>query len=230
MKDEDMSAPEKAFGQGSLPLSRYALEVFRPEDATLAAVRTRALEGGLQPIAVHPMDGRHLELLARACGAKRIVEIGTLGGYSASFLARALPEGGKLWTCEIDPRAADIARESFRSAGVSEKIEVLVGPALESLPRIEAQGPFDVVFIDADKVSYPHYLAWARAHLRAGGLVIADNTFAWGFVVRTDYDNPKIKADAQALDAFNRALASDPGFCATIFPTGEGLTVGIRLS
>ena len=127
------------------------------------------------------MDGLHLELLARAAGARRAVEIGTLGGYSGVCLLRGMPDG-RLDTFELEPRNAAVARESFEKAGVAGRARIHVGPAVDKLREIEADGPFDLVFIDADKTGYPAYLTWAEEHLRVGGIVLLDNAFGWGGV------------------------------------------------
>src|SRR6185436_18698355 len=146
-------------------LTRYLTRVFKPEDSLLKEARERSLKAGLPEIQVGPMDALHLEVLARACGATRAVEIGALGGYSGIALARALGKGGRLHTFELDPKHAEVARESFRKAGVLDRVQIHVGPALERLPDCEKDAPFDLVFIDADKESYPAYLAWAADHL-----------------------------------------------------------------
>src|SRR5262249_52086334 len=155
----------------------YVEELLEPEDAILREIRDRSAQEGLPRIAVGPFDGRHLEVLARMAGARRIVEIGTLGGYSGVCLARALPPGGKLDTFEYEPKHARVAEESFRRAGVADRVRIHVGPAIDRLPEIEPEGPFDLVFIDADKGGYPAYLAWATRNLRVGGTVVADNVF-----------------------------------------------------
>jgi caffeoyl-CoA O-methyltransferase len=150
------------------------------------------------------------------------VEIGTLGGYSGVCLLRGMPDG-HLHTFELSESHAAVARESFQRAGVATRATVHVGPALANLPRIEAEGPFDLVFIDADKVSYPAYRDWAAKHLRVGGLLLADNTFAWGGVETSTEEGPA------ALRRFNKAQAEDARFRSTIIPTAEGLTGGVKV-
>lgn len=210
-------------------ISDYVQRVFQPEDSFLADVRKRAEAAGLPPIHVGRMDGLHLEVLVRAFGARKTVEIGTLAGYSGVCLARAMGPAGKLYTFEYEPKHAEVARETFRKASVANQIELFVGPAIENLPKIEAQGPFDLVFIDADKVSYPRYLKWAADHLRVGGVVLGDNTFAWGTIADDRFDDPETEASARALQAFNRDAAQGGRFRSTILPTGEGLTVAVKI-
>jgi caffeoyl-CoA O-methyltransferase len=217
----------KAYGQSDERLAEYAERTFQPQDAILVEVLRRAKESGLPEIHVGPMDGLHLEVLTRAAGAVRAVEIGTLGGYSGICIARGLAPGGKLFTLEVDNEHADVAREAFELAGVADRVEVIVGPALDNLPQLADEGPFDLVFIDADKENYPGYLNWAAEHLRLGGLAIGDNTFAWGGI--PDAETRKNSHSAGALHIFNEHMATGGRFRATILPTGEGLTVGVKI-
>jgi predicted O-methyltransferase YrrM len=147
------------------------------EDEALRGAVAAAEQAGLPSIQVSPPQGKLLQLLVRLVGAKRVLEFGTLGGYSAILMARALPEEGRLITLEARPEYAEVARKSIDAAGVGEKVEIRVGPALEALPGLEEEdaGPFDLVFIDADKVNTPNYFAWALERTRPGGLIIADN-------------------------------------------------------
>ena len=220
----------KQFGQSNEALAQYALDTFRPEDAILEAVRKRSVSRNLPRISVPPMDGLHLEILTRMARAQHAVEVGTLGGYSAICIARGLLPQGKLFTCELSPHNAAVALENLVFAGVSDRVEIIVGPALESLRALECQGPFDLVFIDADKPSYPDYLNWALQNLKVGGVVIGDNTFAWGFVATDELLSPADAASADGIKLFNQTLANDRRFRCTILPTGEGLTVGIKIS
>ena len=211
------------FGGREEKLVRYLGRVFRPEDAVLRETRERSLRAGLPEIQVGGMDALHLEVLTRAVAARRAVEIGTLGGYSGTAIARGLAKGGRLHTFELEPLHAEVARESFKKAGVLDRVDIHVGPALERLPDIESEAPFDLVFIDADKVRYPKYLAWAADHLRVGGVVLGDNTFAFGEIVDGKSEG------AVALREFNRELAQGGRFRATLLPTGEGLTLGVKV-
>jgi caffeoyl-CoA O-methyltransferase len=222
------SPPVKGFGQGDPALGRWAEETFAPEDAVLRDIRERSAREGLPAIAVGPMDGLHLEVLARAAGVRRAVEIGTLGGYSGVCLLRGMGPEGVLHTLELDPRHAEVARESFRRAGVADRARVHVGRALDGLRSLEGEGPFDLVFVDADKGGYPGYLEWAEEHLRVGGLLLADNAFAFGHV----HDPGYAGADAGAvapLRRFAARLAGGGRFRATMLPTEEGLALGVKV-
>ena len=211
------------FGGREKSLVQYLNRVFQPEDDVLKEIRERSLREGLPEIQVGGMDSLHLEVLTRAAGVRKAVEIGSLGGYSGTAIARGLAKGGRLHTFELDPHHAEVARESFRKAGVLDRVELHVGPALENLPGIAGEGPFDLVFIDADKKRYPEYLAWAAEHLRVGGLVLGDNAFAFGEIADGRSEG------AEALRRFNQELAQGGRFRATLLPTGEGLSLGVKI-
>jgi caffeoyl-CoA O-methyltransferase len=220
------SVAEKGFGQADPGLRAYVDRVFGPEDDALLDIRRRAETAGLPAIQVSRFDGRHLELLARAANIRRAVEIGTLGGYSGLNLLRGMAEEGRLHTFEIEPRHAAVAAETFALNGVSARVVLHLGRALELLPAIEREGPFDLVFIDADKESYPDYLAWAEQHLRVGGLLLGDNAFAFGRL-----KDPATEDDdsTAALRRFNERLASGGHFRATMLPTEDGLAFGVKV-
>lgn len=220
---------EKGFGQSDPELVQYAVDTFHPEDAVLKKVRQTAEAAKLPPIQVGAFDALHLEVLARMAGAKKAVEIGTLFGYSGIALARALGRGGQLFTFEYEPRHADVARQAFASADLDADVSIHVGAALENLGKITAEGPFDLVFIDADKENYPNYLAWAERNLRVGGVVIADNTFAFGDIHRGSNFVSANAEEVRALREFNKAVASSSRWRATILPTSEGLTVAVKV-
>jgi caffeoyl-CoA O-methyltransferase len=223
------SPPEKPFGTSDPDLSRWAERTFAPEDRILAEIRERSVAAGLPAIAVGKMDGLHLEVLTRLCGARKAVEIGTLGGYSGVCILRGMADSNSvLHTFEISEKHAEVARESFRKAGVAAHARVHVGPALQLLPQIEGEGPFDLCFIDADKTGYPAYLAWAEKNLRIGGVVIGDNAFGFGGVVRDDVPGTDREA-VLAIRKFNEELARSGRFRATMIPTSEGLAVGVRI-
>jgi caffeoyl-CoA O-methyltransferase len=222
------SPPEKGFGQGDPALARWAEETFRPEDTVLAEIRERSAQEGLPTIAVGRMDGLHLEVLARAAGVRKAVEIGTLGGYSGVCLLRGMGPDGVLHTFELEPARAEVARRSFELAGVARQAQIHVGRAIERLRDVEGEGPFDLAFIDADKQGYPDYLAWAEEHLRVGGLVLGDNAFAFGHVHEPSYQGDDAGAVAP-LRAFAERLATGGRFRATMIPTGEGLALGVKV-
>ena len=222
------SPPVKAFGQASEALAAWAESVYAPEDAVLREIRERSAAAGLPPIEVGRFDGLHLEVLARACGARAAVEIGTLGGYSGVCLLRGMGEGGLLHTIEREPRHAEVARRSFERAGVAARVRLHVGVAAEALRALEREGPFDLVFVDADKLGYPDYLAWAEANLRVGGLLLADNTFGFGHVHEERPAGEAAEAMA-ALRRFSERLARGGRFRATMLPTAEGLSLGVKV-
>jgi caffeoyl-CoA O-methyltransferase len=221
----------RQLGQNDPSCYEYAIRTFAPEDKVLSGIAQKTKAAGMPEIQVGPLDGLLLEILVKATGAKKIVEIGTLAGYSAVCLARGLPADGKLWTFEFNEKHALLAQENFQIAGVSSKVKLLLGPALERLPSIENEGPFDLVFIDADKNNYPNYLKWAIKNVRIGGSILADNTFAWGQVGK---ENPDIdehrKPMIKSLNAYNEAAADHPQLRTTIIPNYEGLTFSVRIS
>lgn len=200
----------------------YIGELFVEEDDVLKEIRAEAERQGLPLIGVRPYDGYLLGWLARLVNAKRIVEIGTLGGYSGTWIALNMPKGGHLYTFEREPKHAEVAQANFERAGVNDKVTVIQGVALEMLTTIEDKGPFDMVFIDADKVTYPEYLAWAIENLREGGLVAGHNAFRRGGAIQ-----PKEEGDAE-LQVFNHMLAKEPRLDGMIIPLGDGMAVGIK--
>jgi len=217
----------KRFGNADARLEEYTYRVFAPEDPFLEDVRARTAATRLPDIQVAPLDGLHLEVLVRLAGARKAVEIGTLAGYSGTAILRGLAPDGVLHTFELDPRHADVARETFRRAGFADRARIHVGPALERLADIEGEGPFDFVFIDADKWSYGDYAAWAAEHLRVGGAVAMDNAFLFGEIV----DEPRGER-APSIRGMRRAheiLARSGRFRATMLPTGEGLALGVKI-
>jgi caffeoyl-CoA O-methyltransferase len=197
----------------------YLSRVHAAHDEALEAAFCAPDREGIPAIQVAPLEGRLLGLLVRLAGARKVVEIGTLAGYSAIHMARALPRDGRLYTIENEPAHADIARQSFERAGVADRIELLVGDALAILPGLEDRGPFDAVFVDADKKSYDRYGAWAAANLRPGGLLIADNAFLFGSLLATS-------ESGEAMRRFHEEAAR--AFDTTCIPTPDGVLVGIR--
>jgi caffeoyl-CoA O-methyltransferase len=218
----------KQFGNDDQRLAAYVAHTYAPEDDVLADIRTRSVAAGLPDIQVAALDARHLEVLARLGGARRAVEIGTLGGYSGVALLRGMGAAGTLDTIEIDPRHAELARETFRRAGfVRDRARIHVGRAADVLPRLAAPGAYDLVFIDADKESYPLYLEWATDNLRSGGMVLLDNAFLFGRL--PDEIAGEHAAEIAAMKAVHEALASSGNWRATVLPTGEGLALGVKL-
>ncbi|MEN9809053.1 MAG: hypothetical protein RLZZ488_620 [Pseudomonadota bacterium] len=225
-----MSPPVKSYACTNPLLGEYVYNCFQPEDENLAEVRRRAAQLKLPNIHVGAMDGLHLEVILRATGARKVVEIGALAGYSGLCIARALPADGHLYTFEYYEKNAAVCIETFAKNNVSDKVTVIQGPALSNLALVEQHGPFDAMFIDADKSNYPEYLDWAEKNLRIGGTLIADNTFAWGLILQSEFDTEAQRNDANAVLLFNKRVAESPRWRATLLPTGEGLTLAVRVS
>ena len=201
-------------------VDQYIEELFVPADDALDLALAESAAAGLPQIAVSPIYGKLLTLLARSMDAHTILEIGTLGGYSTICLARALPEGGRLVTLEFNSLHAQVAQANIARAGLAGQVEVIVGRAVDSLAALSAErrGPFDMIFIDADKPSYPDYLTWSLQLSRPGTLIIADNVVRAGKVIDPDSDDPNV----QGVRRFNELLAADPLVDATILQTVGG--------
>jgi predicted O-methyltransferase YrrM len=195
----------------------YVSELLLPPDPVLDAALEASNAAGLPPINVSPTQGRMLHILARIQGAQRILEIGTLGGYSAIWLARALPAGGQLVTLEAEPKHAEVARKNITHAGLIGPIELLLGPAIDSLRQMVAArvSPFDFIFIDADKPSYSDYLIWSLKLSRPGTMIVADNVVRAGKVADASSDDPNV----QGIRRFNEALAAEKRLTATTIQT-----------
>jgi predicted O-methyltransferase YrrM len=188
-----------------------------PADRALDATLEASAAAGLPPIQVTPCQGKLLQMLAQLHGARAVLEMGTLGGYSTIWLARALPPDGQLITLEVSRQYAEVATANFARAGVAKLIELRVGPALESLPRLveEGRGPFDLVFIDADKPSTPEYFLWALKLSRRGSLIIVDNVIRKGALV----DAENAEAAVQGMRRFIQLLGAEARVTATAIQT-----------
>jgi caffeoyl-CoA O-methyltransferase len=217
----------KPFGNDDPALAAYVAHTYAPEDDILLEIRQRSTRAGLPDIQLAALDARHLEILVRACQARRAVEIGTLGGYSGVSILRGMDPRGTLDTVEIEPKHAKIARESFRKSGFAKRAHVHVGLATKILPRLASRGPFDFCFIDADKEGYPAYLEWAAINLRSGGLVVLDNAFLFGRLAKQP--RGKFATEIAAMQLVHHMLAHDERLRATVLPTGEGMAVGVRV-
>jgi predicted O-methyltransferase YrrM len=201
-------------------VDEYVTGLLAPPDAALDAAVRAGEQAGLPQIQVSPPQGKLLHLLAKTIGARSILEFGTLAGYSTIWLARALPAGGRLITLEANPKYAEVATASITAAGLGEVVGVRVGPALEQLPQLEADGvgPFDLTFIDADKAHTPDYFAWTLEHSRPGSLIVADNVVRDGRLADLDDDDPAIAAQRH----FHEQLAAEPRVEATTIQTVGG--------
>ncbi len=198
-------------------VDRYIVDTLGLSDPTLDGVLATNAAAGLPAIDVSPAQGKFLHLLARMVGARRILEIGTLGGYSTVWLARALSTGGSVVTLEADEHHAAVARANLAQAGLSNVVDLRVGPALETLPQVQADGlgPFDLMFIDADKESYPDYLAWALQLARSGTVILADNVVRRGAVADPDAPDERVRGVRRFLDL----VANEPRLSATALQT-----------
>jgi len=203
-------------------LDEYVTSLFAQEDTALQQAQQNARENGIPHISIKAFEGRLLQFLAELISAGKIVEIGTLAGYSGIWLARALPDDGKLYTLEMEPRHAAVAQENFTNAGLADKVDLRQGVATESLKALSAEAPFDFIFIDADKVSYPQYLAWAIDNVRSGGLIVAHNAL-------TSDGRPRVfppfaEGDQQVVE-YNQSIAEDERLSSFIIGAGAGLSV-----
>ena len=195
----------------------YISNLFVPFDAVMQEALATSEAAGLPSISVAPNEGKLLMLLAQICGARKILEIGTLGGYSTIWLARGITSGGTLITLEASAKHAEIARINIARASLTDVIEVRVGSALDTLPQLVAEdrGPFDLIFIDANKDNYPEYFAWALKLSRRGSLIVADNVIRDGEVLDSTSNDPRV----QGIRRFNQLLADEPRVRATVIQT-----------
>lgn len=204
-----------------------------PNDKALDAALEANREGGLPAIDVTPLQGRFLELMIRVSGSRRVLELGTLGGYSTIWMARAVGAGGRVVTLELDPRHAEIAQRNLDHAGVAARVELRVGKASESLAALiaEKSPPFDFIFIDADKAGYPDYIQWSLKLSRPGTLIIADNVVRDGNVVDPDNPDPNIRG----VRRFTELVAAEPRLSTTVLQTVgskgyDGFAIAVVLS
>jgi caffeoyl-CoA O-methyltransferase len=198
-------------------VDQYISQLFHDEDDCLKATEQSIIESGIPQISISPNQGKFLQLLAKLCNAKKILEIGTLGGYSTIWMAQALPENGTLTTLEIDNKHAEVAQQNFNRCGLASKIEIRLGKAIELLPQLEVEGagPFDMIFIDADKPPYTEYFQWALKLSRPGTLIIADNVIREGKVLLEESPDDMVAG----VKRFNEYLSKIEAVTATIFQT-----------
>ena len=212
-------------------VDRYFGDKLVPSDPALEAALAANRKAELPAIDVTPLQGKFLELLVRISGARRVLEIGTLGGYSTLWLARALPKDGQIVSLELDPRHAGIARANLKNAGMLDRVDIRVGPATKSLEALVASGAsFDFIFIDADKSGYPEYLGWSLKLSRPGTLIVADNVVRDGKVIEPDNPDPNV----QGVRRFTDLIAAEPRLSATVLQTVgskgyDGFTLAVFL-
>jgi predicted O-methyltransferase YrrM len=205
-------------------LQRYVGELFAVEDPVLKRVRDRHAEQDLPPIHISPDEGKLLHVLLRAVAARRVLEIGSLAGYSGIWLARALPAGGMLTTIEKHPVHAALARQAYAEAGVTDRVGLIES---EALPALAGLSPgYDAVFVDADKEPLPQYFEHSVRLLRPGGLLLCDNAFFHGTVVDPGDRSPPV----EGVRAFNRLAATDPRVVSAVIPIRDGVVIGVKVA
>jgi caffeoyl-CoA O-methyltransferase len=217
MADSDSRAGQR---YATVQILDYAARTHHPEDPGLRRAFEAPARHGMPEIQLGPAEGRLLELLLRLIDAKKVVEVGTLAGYSALWMARALPPGGHLWTIESDSRHAGVAAEVVGEAGFGDRVTIIRDDATEILPELSDSGPFCAVFLDADKGRYDVYGRWATENLRPGGLLIADNAYLFGRLLDDSHE-------ARAMRRFHEEMASS--YQSVCLPTPDGLAVGVRI-
>ncbi|HYT65577.1 MAG TPA: O-methyltransferase [Vicinamibacterales bacterium] len=196
-------------------VDNYIGSLFIPPDAGLDGAQRAAIEADLPPIAVSAAQGKLLQIIARMCRARRILEIGTLAGYSTIWLARALPADGRLISLEFDPKHASVAAGNMQRAGVADRVEIRVGRAIDSLPALEGGEPFDLVFVDADKPSTPDYVRWALKLTRRGSVIIVDNVVRNGGIL----DASGADADSKGMREAMALIGAEPRLTTTAIQT-----------
>ncbi|MBC8145193.1 MAG: O-methyltransferase [bacterium] len=204
----------------------YINELFPSEEDVLRTLKKDALEADIPAIQISPEQGAYMQVMLRAMSAKRVIEIGTLAGYSSILMARALPDDGELVTLEVNPFHAQFATERIAEAGLAHKVRVLTGSALDLLERdLAGSGPYDFAFIDADKPAYTRYLDLLLPLMRRGGVIAGDNAMAWGEIANPATEDPSVKG----MQAFNRAMAAETRLQSCLVPIGDGMCMGVVL-
>ncbi|OGU59230.1 MAG: hypothetical protein A2X64_01685 [Ignavibacteria bacterium GWF2_33_9] len=208
-------------------LQGYLVENFSAEDDFLRKLASDALIAGFPTIQISPEQTRFLQFLIKSINAKNIIEIGTLFGYSTIAMARALPENGKLISLELEPERAEFARQKVAEAGLSDKVEIVCSKALDFLVDFNPAEDLDFVFLDADKNNYYKYVKILESRLRVGGMITADNAFAFGFILDSAPErNPE---DVKSIKSFNDFMNQHPNYLTTIAPVGDGLLMSLKL-
>jgi len=207
-------------------LSQYISDLFATQDQAQKQACEDLPKLGLPTISISPEEGRFIQFLARASGAKLALELGTLGGLSGIWILRGLAEDGRLITLERDAERAQIAHKNFTVAQLSNRVEVRVGEIRQLLPELVANGPFDFVFIDADKPNYPHFFEWAIENVRLGGVIAVHNAFRHGDILKEDISDE----NTLTIRALNRQAANNPRLISTIFPAGDGILLAVKIA
>ncbi len=207
------------------PRDRYIADTFPVEDEALERVVEELQKDGKDGIQIAPGDARILQFLLRLIGARRVVEVGTLYGFSTLSMARALPEDGVIYSLDNNPEHTQKAKSLLKSAAGADRIRFLNGDARVMLKELEAEGPFDAVFIDANKLAYLDYLDWAERNVRAGGLIVGDNTFLFDALFGASRDPAVGEKQIRVMNEFNQRLSNSQKFNSCLIPTSEGMTV-----
>ncbi len=206
----------------------YVKSLFSQEDSLLREIQQEAEAQTLGGMSLNPVEAKTLHMLIKLREVKSVVEIGTFLGYSALWMARALPLKGKIYTLEKDEKRAEQAKSFLNKSECANSIEVLSGDASESLQKLSKKGPFDMVFIDANKGGYGLYLDWAEKNVREGGLIVGDNTFLFGAVYGKPRDSKISQKTIKTMREFNQRLANSDKFESILLPTYEGMTIAIK--
>ena len=210
------------------PREKYLDQLFGLPEADLARVRERMLGTGWEAMSISGAEARMLQFLIRGFGVRKVVEFGTFVGYSALAMAKALPSDGLVVTLEKDPKHHAWAAETFKASPEGRKVVSLCGDAHDLMIEIEARGPYDLAFVDADKSGYTNYLDWCEKNVRCGGLIVGDNTFLWGALwSEPEHQIPNV--EVQAMGEFNRRLSDPTRYNSILIPTREGMTVAQKL-
>jgi len=206
------------------PYEQFLRDTFHADDAALERLQAEAEAAGLPAISIGPEQGKFLQVLVQLTGARKVLEIGSLGGYSGAWMARALPADGKLISLELEEKHAAFTRRQWAAMGLDGKAEVRVGPALESLPGLADEAPFDLIFIDADKNNYPAYLEWALRYSRSGTVILGDNVSMGGRLA-----DPERQANAgiQGMRRFAEGMAGNKQMVSTVVPYADGIAMGV---
>ncbi|RJO74281.1 MAG: O-methyltransferase [Myxococcales bacterium] len=207
-------------------IQAFVERLYSAHDAALKDALKTARRHGIPSIQVSPTDGKILQTVMTLVGARKVVELGTLTGYSALWLLRGMSKDGRLWTIEADPAHARAAKGVFAKAGVAKCVTVVEGRAIDALPTLESHAPFDAVFLDADKAGYLKYAKWAFANLRQGGVLLADNSYLFGYLAGRESDREWSRAEINAVRAFHRYLAAE--WSAVCLPTADGLCLAVK--
>jgi len=214
--------------KSTTPTIDYIRKLYAKQDDLLAGIIARLAEIDME-IQIGAEEGKLLQMFISLHNVKTVVEVGTLGGYSTIWMARALPEGGHIYTLNKDQLHIEIARDAFARSGLQERITMLEGDAHDALPTLNAKGPFDMIFIDADKISYNDYLDWAEENIRPLGLIIADNTLLFGSIADKEPPADMAPSTWHSMQLFNERLADSSKYFSVLIPTQEGLTVAVKL-